>query len=120
MERTFRYILKILLFSLLVSASGVAQSQILSQFITYEDVAMECHLDVPYVDRLEDGSSDASQHEGVIIRKVAANSSCQMCQQLKRIRQRNGDKRYLSESFFFTQHFVLNHTPPPRPSAVLL
>jgi hypothetical protein len=120
MGRTFRYILKILLFSLLVSASGVAQSQILSQFITYEDVAMQCHFDVPYVDRLEDGSSDINQREAIIIRKVAAVSSYQTYRQMRRIGQSNRGKRYLSETFDFTQHFVLNHTPPPRPSVALL
>lgn len=120
MGRTVRYILCLLLFSLLVSAGGIAASQTLSRFVSYDDLAPNTPLKSSHTEQIEAGYAVADHHLAGPIQQVTSPLSCQACRQRQHIVQVRAVPQYLPVVISFIQLYPQSLSPPPRPATFFL
>lgn len=116
MDRIVRHFLCLLIFSLLVSAGGVAPSQTLSPFIAYDDVTSDAiPLKAPHKEQLEAAYSVANRHAVGTIRQERLSLTAQCRMRIigygKAVRTALS---YLPGVFTFNHHYPEILSPPPK------
>lgn len=120
MDRIVRHLLYLLIVTLLVSASGIAPTQTLSTFLTYDDLADDAPLKAPLKDRLEAAYSVANRHVVSTARPERLALASQCC--MKVIRLRTAGRvalRYWPTHSDFSRHYPEILAPPPRQAITL-
>jgi hypothetical protein len=120
MGRTVRYILCLLIFSLLVSAGGIAASQTLSRFVSYDDLAPNTPLKSSHTEQIEAGYAVADHHQLGPVQQVTSPLSCQACRQRQRIARVRAASLHLPVIVSFIQRYPQSLSPPPRPATYFL
>lgn len=116
-----RHFLYLLIVTLLVSAGGIAPTQTLSTFLTYDDLAYDAApLKAPLKDRLEAAYSVANRHVVSAARPERLALASQCC--MKFIRLPTAGRaavRYWPAHPSFSRYYPEILAPPPRHAITL-
>lgn len=116
MDRIVRHFLYLLIVTLLVSAGGIAPTQTLSTFLTYDDLAYDdAPLKAPLQDRLEAAYSVANRHVVSSARPERLALASQCCMKVIRFHKAGRmTSRYWPLHSVFSGHYPEILAPPPR------
>jgi hypothetical protein len=120
MDRIVRHFLCLLIVTLLVSAGGIAPTQTLSTFLTYDDLVDDTPLKAPLKDRLEAAYSVANRHVVSAARPERLALAAQCCMKVIRLRKAGRVAiRYWPLHSVFSRLYPEILAPPPRHAITL-